>query len=441
LKNSNKEKEYVAILLLTALLLYTIWAIVIPFGMTPTESMAPDEWQRFDVVNFIFKYRELPITGDMRLQYGGYGITYASTPYFPYMISGGLCILFDTIGIGMEPYLVARLLSVISGVVTVYFCWLISNKIFRNKKVKYFFPIFVMFMPQFAFVCGYVNQDSFTIMLTAIVIYLWLLGIETNWKTKVVVATGITLGVVMLSYLNGYSIIVATLVVVLISYKNKMSKEFLYKFLICIGVMFLVCGWFFIRNAYINNGDFLGLSYSKVVAEELAIPSYRPSNRVSLNAKGVGFAEMLFSSDWMVTSFKSFWGLFGSMDRLMPAGFYFFFFILSLFAFGGAFAKAKDVILKGFNTYKNYFFYIGLLVSVIISIILHMYYSLYSDYQPQGRYMFPALIPILIIMCRGMDEAISEKWKGMVYKLLTVAIIGYNIIAVAGVLYVKYYIG
>ncbi|HEY5524120.1 MAG TPA: hypothetical protein VIK26_02165, partial [Clostridium sp.] len=123
----KSDKRFVVILLLTSLFLYLIWAIVIPF------NKAPDEFQRFDVVEFIFKYRELPITGDSRLIYGDYGITYASTPYFPYLLSGIIYIILNYLGITIKSYLVARLVSVIAGVVTVYFCWLISNKIFKGK--------------------------------------------------------------------------------------------------------------------------------------------------------------------------------------------------------------------------------------------------------------------------------------------------------------------
>lgn len=135
----------------------------------------------------------------------------------------------------------------------------------------------MMLIPEFSFVSSYVNQDSFTVMLVSIIIYLWLKGIETNWNYKTVIAVGFTCGIVILSYLNGYTIIVATLIVVLITYKKLNSKEFYKKLGLCLGIMFLVSGWFFIRNAMLNNGDFLGISYSRELAEKLADPAHKPS--------------------------------------------------------------------------------------------------------------------------------------------------------------------
>ena len=428
------DKRYVMLLLLMSFVLYLVWSFVIPFGQ------GPDEVQRFDVANFIFKYRQLPVTGDERLIYGAYGVTYASTPYFPHLLSGLVCILFNVIGINVPTYLAARLVSVFSGVTAVYFCFKISERIFKESKLKYFFPIFIMFIPQFAFSAAYVNQDSFTIMLVAIMIYLWLRGIETNWNYKTVIAVGVTCGVVILSYLNGYTIIVATLVVVLITYKNLNTKEFYKKLAICLGLMFLVSGWFFIRNATINNGDFLGLTHSRELAEELAEPGYKPSQRNTLKQQGLGFSDLLTKTGWIQSSFNSFWGTLGNMDKLMPATYYVVMIIISLAAFGGFVSKVKDKLKKGFSTIKKYPLYIGLVSSIVLSFLLDIIYSRNFDYQPQGRYLFPALIPIIILMCVGLREIIPKKYETIVYKVLSLVFVAYNFIALVYVLYMAYYI-
>lgn len=124
-KEEQNDRRFIILLMLATFILYLVWSFVIPF------SEGPDEIQRFDIADFIFKYRQLPVTGDERLIYGVYGVTYASTPYFPHLVSGIVCILFNLIGINVKTYLAARLVSVVLGTVAVYFCFKISRRFLR----------------------------------------------------------------------------------------------------------------------------------------------------------------------------------------------------------------------------------------------------------------------------------------------------------------------
>lgn len=432
-----KEKRYILLLVLFSFLLYLLWAAIIPY------NKAPDEYQRFDVVRFIFKYRTLPLAGDTRLDYGPYGITYATTPYFPYIISAWISIMLKAIGLNIPLYLSSRLLSVISGTGTVFFTFLICKKLFnKESNLKYYVPCMLALIPQFAFINSYTNQDSFTIFLTSIMIYLWFKGVEDNWDYKTVIYTGITCGLMLLSYLNGYTIILATLLIVLLSYKDKLSKAFFYKLLLCLGVMFLVSGWFFIRNALHYNGDFLGLRYMSELSETLALDNFKPSLRATLAKRNLGVIHLLFRTPWVKLTFKSFWAVFDYMAVYVNPGYYGFIFILNIAALTGLMGliikNVKDGILKGIRDNKIYF---ALALSIIMSILLHIYYSVYSDYQPQGRYIFPALVPIVLLLFKGIYEVIPKKYSDYVFKALTFIFICVNFYCLFKVLMFMYYFG
>jgi len=176
-----KERKYIVNLMVFSFSIFMLYAVIIPF------NNAPDEQLRFDIVDFIRKYKELPIGGDPRLFYGDFGVTYAFKPYIAYVFSALLCILAELLKINIEPFMISRFFSVLCGVGTVYFTYLICKKIFKESKIKYVLPIFFASIPQFSFLNSYVNQDSLMIFLSSITVFLWIEGISNNWAWDIVI--------------------------------------------------------------------------------------------------------------------------------------------------------------------------------------------------------------------------------------------------------------
>ncbi len=46
--------------------------------------------------------------------------------------------------------------------------------------------------------------------------------------------------------------------------------------------------------------------------------------------------------------------------------------------------------------------------AILFPIAISMYYSYYSDYQPQGRYILPLLIPFMYFVSEGISEVIQR---------------------------------
>jgi len=62
----------------------------------------------------------------------------------------------------------------------------IANKLFKDKGIyKYLFIVFIAFQPITAFLASYINNDSTAILAISIIIYLWILGLESNWKQSI----------------------------------------------------------------------------------------------------------------------------------------------------------------------------------------------------------------------------------------------------------------
>ena len=409
---SCRDKWYLALLLGGVFVFYLSWVLIIPFGE------APDERLRFDIPDFIAKYRALPLAGDPRLYYGGYGQTYAALPYLSYLISGILCLLAKAAGLPVAGYIVSRMVSVFSGMVTLYFAFRIAGEMFPDRITRYFLPIFLAFTPQFTFISVYTNQDSFMVMLSAVIIYLWTQGLRTNWDWRTVAGTGIACGLMMLTYINGYVLILSTLLIVLISYRGKNTLVFLRKFLLCAGIILLVSGWFFLRNAYYYHGDFLGMRTLNRIAEQKAMDGFRPSQLALSSSKWHGFAGLFFSTEFLRGSFRSFWAVLGNMSIVMNARYYVYIALICLIAVIGCSARLMEKIDAGARAVWKCKLGITFVMTALGGLAVSCYYSAYVDFQPQGRYMYPGLIAIFLLMTLGFERVFHGNARRVFYKIV-----------------------
>ena len=131
---------------------------------------------------------------------------------------------------------------------------------------------FCGFLPQFLFLSSYQNNDSFAVFTVALIIYFWLKGLKNRWRLSTCIGLGISCGLCALSYYNAYVFLLTTILLFFMSlliYKEKLAK-ILKKALLVFAAAFLVGGWFFIRNAVLHDGDFLGMRTIQESAEEHA---------------------------------------------------------------------------------------------------------------------------------------------------------------------------
>ena len=77
----------------------------------------------------------------------------------------------------------------------------------------------------------YLNNDSFSIFTTALIVYGWIKGIKTNWNCKWCIFLGVAIGLCALTYYNAYGFILCSIIVYCMSsYKLHFTfNEFLKK--------------------------------------------------------------------------------------------------------------------------------------------------------------------------------------------------------------------
>lgn len=191
-------------------------------------NVAPDEYMRYDIPLFIYNHSYLPKGDEKEILNAIWGFSYGFTPYLPSIISFffmKIASIFTTTPVHL--LIAARLTSVLAGALTFFVCCKIGEEIFNHKMTIYLFAIFVSLLPQFMYLSLYLNNDSFSIFATALIVYGWIKGIKTNWNCKWCIFLGVAIGLCALTYYNAYGFILCSIIVYCMSsYKLNYEKNF-----------------------------------------------------------------------------------------------------------------------------------------------------------------------------------------------------------------------
>lgn len=430
----NKIKKIIVKILIIISLtsICFVWAYKMPF------KYGTDEKMKMDICQYIYKNSTLPDARDAAIRDENWGISYAFTPIFDYMVSGVTMKIVSNISTTDHALLVAaRFPSVLSYMGFSIMIMLISKKLFKEKSTRFIFFALTACLPQIFFLGSYINNDCFAMFCTALIVYAWLLGIETKWSIKSCIILGVGVGLCALSYYNAYGYILTSAILFIVTFMKKqkesfLKKEFWKKGILIFIIAFALAGWWFIRNYILYDGDFLGLTTTETYGEKYGVDTYKPSRRMTPSQRGENLKEMLFLDRWVVFTTKSFIAVFGNMSVIFNKPYYLCY--LAFYSLGiiGLIIGYFEKVIKSKKIFAISILQGALILNIIIPIGLSLYYSFFSDFQPQGRYIMPILIPIMYFISKGIEhlsKKIIKDEKFRYYIVITIAII----IAIAGV--------
>ena len=429
----KNKKIIMAIFLIGLFGYYLIWTVSQPYNSCPDEKM------KWDICKYIAEHNSIPDGRDESIRDSAWGISYAFQPILTYMICAvfvKIASIFTTQQFALV--VAARLVSTISMTLTIYFVIKIANKLFKDKRIyKYLFIVFIAFQPITAFLASYINNDSTAILAISMIIYLWILGLESNWKIKHCILLGGAVGFCALTYYNAYGYILCSVLICLSSaVLNKMdAKEIAKKALIVASVAFAVAGWWFVRNAIIYDGDILGTKTQNEYGNKYALEQYKPSLRKTPENSNESIWHMLDEDAWANTTAKSFVGIFGYHSILMSNKIYYSYLGLWLIGGLGCLLKFKDLFIYKKEEKSKYILNYIFVIAIIIPILLSIIYSYTSDFQPQGRYIMGIIIPFVYFVVNGIQTMLekfikSEKIRNIIIIMIMLLIIAISFKAI-----------
>ncbi len=390
------------------------------FALQTPAWQAPDEPAHYNVIKSIAVKHELPT-----LQFGDYDQAYnedfTRTPqntatksidplryenYAPplyYLLAAPVYALTDG-------WIVAlRLFSVVLGGGLVVVAYLIAAEVFpRQLQLALGAAAFVAFVPQHLAMMSAVNNDSLSELLIALVVWQSLrLSRSVELSKRRLIGLGVTLGLGLLTKSTFYytAVPIAFVAVVLHSRPTRSASSWSWV-IRPLSVVFipalLIAAPMWLRNLVIYGGlDVMGL------ARHNAVVVGQPTTAQWIVDHGVGGLVQHF----FTTTYQSFWGQFGWMAVPMPDREYVILGALSVIALIGwvwwLIARCKKQEARQSR-------YGGLLLTLLFLLTVggYLYYNL-TFVQHQGRYLFPALIPIGLAFSIGLDQILSQLKTGL----------------------------
>ena len=385
-------------------------------------DLCPDEWARQLVSDYIYETGRLPNGTEPETIMSNWGFSYALRPYLSSII-GAICMRVAAIFTQSSRILMAmsRMCSVLSISGCAYFSVKAGNLLFKDRKTSILLAVLICFLPQVVFIGSYQNNDALSLMAVSMELFFLLRGYTDNWSIKSCVGLGISMAIGMLSYYSIYPWILFGGVFCIVSCLQNVKINNKASFIasrsaLVIGIVFVLSGWFFIRNAIVHNGDFLGMaseltSREAAIARGMELVDYSPGLTIFGSFKD-------FIRYWTDYSYMSFIGCFGYMNIFLSKIQYCIYGIIIAVPEIWIMAKSfKDTNKTKMET----LFQVLLLLGGLVTILLSIYASYYRDLQAQGRYIITLVLPISFAIAYGMDRyagkftknAFMTAWLGM----------------------------
>ena len=402
----------------------------------------PDEHARFLVPWYICRYGSIPNAYNEEIRIPSYGFSYALYNVFPYIVQGYVMRFFHFFTKSQLIMLyVGRAVNILFGTGMAVMVYRISKLLFDEKKVRWLFCFFITYLPQNIFIHSYINTDSMALLSTAIIFYAWIRGYKEDFSIKACIWLSVGISLCALSYYNAYGFILSS-ILIFIGYfiKNKRLKEMFKKGAFISVIVMLGIGWWFIRSFILYEGDVLGLATREKMASMYAIPELNPLTMSTFQNRGESIFTMIFETPFLAEIAGSFIARFGSMSIGTSKYIYLAYYIILIIGLLSAliFVKRRDKsyfesIPKGQRIFLN----TNMIFCIIMPIILLIDYAYTMDYQNQGRYILPALIPLMYYVVLGISKLLSILDEHG--KLQTVVYTGLIIFPVASSLWITYH--
>jgi 4-amino-4-deoxy-L-arabinose transferase-like glycosyltransferase len=320
-----------------------------------------------------------------------------------------------------------RLFSVgLGAVLLVVISWTVGQVAPRHPGLVLGATAFVAFLPMHLAMTAAVNNDVLAELLLATLLLLAIRYLKEGDR-RLLVLLGITTGLALLTKSSTYVAVPLVLLAVAGRHLWLTPGSPSLATLASAGGIYLLPAtalalpWW-LRNVALYGGlDFLGLGrHDQVVAGQLRTVEFVAQN---------GAGKLIQS--FVVTSFRSFWGQFGWMGVLLDQRIYQALAILTAFSLAGLVLWAGRTWRRRLAWPRWQWLAGGLLaLSGLFTLASYLWYNT-QFLQHQGRYLFPALIPISLGVALGWREALRRRHA---LSLAVLFIAGAAILRFAGLL-------
>lgn len=424
--SGSKRIEWSVVVVLAALAFVNAicWAKVIPPGE------APDEAGHFEVVAFESVFGRIPEFGvddygaGTRLALDGY-----RTPYYAYSAQPGLAYIASAAAVRLlgeltaEPYLAARYPGAVWAALMTLVVFAGTRAMFpRESGAALLAAVFVTCWPQLTLVFSYTNNDGLTTLVCAAVVGHWHAGRAKGWRSRDVILLGFLAGLVLLNKPNGFLLAGASMLVLAAEVPGGWLRRARSIGLAC-GATLATAGWWYLEAHSRYGWDLFAAARAESLREGLGV-EWASARHFGLGLFETVYGEFpLYGEPWIVGTLRSAVGVLGEMTVHLPRGSYALVGSLSVLGLFGFALLTSHRGLRGENGERVDATRLVSLSLLPALLLLSLYRSWSFDYQAQGRYLFPAMLPFLAVVSWGLVGPLRGWWRGAAGLCVTVSLI------------------
>jgi len=334
-----------------------------------------------------------------------------------------------------------RMTSVLMGIVVIISTYAIGREVFPARpQLGLAAMAFVAFLPQHIAVMSSVTNDALSQMVISLIIlslvrYLKHTGV-TAWGLGFWIGVGFVTKATTYLYAGVALLVILMAILIYRTHKQNPLFQWLRSVYAFLAVSLVLGAMWWSRNiAVYGFPDFLGLG----AHNDVVVGQPRTAEWIAQQ----GF--MGYFNHAAQTTFNSFWGQFGWMALPLPPNLYLIIYGLVGLALTGLvinlvmlrlqrssrtliipFVDVNGEIYRRNSGNLQRSIWAMMFVSLILSVLAYIYYN-FEFVQPQGRYLYPGLIPFALIFVLGLDgwrqvligRIRASRW------LLPIALIGF----------------
>ncbi len=366
------------------------WAT--PFGNNGYAN-TPDEGAHFQYVEYVAKEWRLPV-------FEGYeGVGYeAHQPPLYYFLSAVVYHLTGGSGKGV------RLLSTLCSLGVVALVYLTVRRLFPERPLLALGAMaFTAFLPMHIAIGSAVGNDALTNLLFAGALYLVAVLLAEPPQIRTLLFLGAVVGLALLTKATAVLLFPISVVALSLSALRGSAgwSGALRASGLVVGIALAIGGWWFVRNALLYNDPLLQRTFVEVFAGTARAQNFLEA--------GMSFGEYLrLVADW---TFRSFWFAYGTprtantgLPNFLPSSVY-------LGLLGWQILVLVGLVLRwraGFSQSQRDWLWVSLLTLGLVALTFGLFIRVF--FQAQGRYFYPALLPIAVFNALGWEGLIPPKW-------------------------------
>ncbi len=336
-----------------------------------------------------------------------------------------------------------RLLSIVLDIVTVLAAYVAGREIFRNDPTMALaIPVFIMLLPQHLFLHSTVMNDHLVeaalAWMIAVMARTFRLGLSLPRIVLMLLLLGIGLAAKR-NALYGVPILGFGFVVYAITHWGKHMSATQKSIRLALTVIVLALG----AAGLVWTWDWIAVNQPKLAEYIVRLFLFLPSEQFpfQLDARIIQPAALPLYASYIKYVFISTWGHFGWMNITLGVQAYWGFAALSVFAIVGLlWYTVRDFPkLEAWQRAALAAFAACVLVAFLLVIALQVrYWDLGWGGDPQGRYLFPVLIPMATLFLLGTRAFVPRARYIWWFGALVVLMVVYNIVAL-GVFIIPFY--